>query len=94
MSASAPPSGGGPSTIRAKSTNGPPPRAELGEDEFGAAAVRLAGFASAMLGWSPDQFWGATPAELAAVAAALRPEAAAGVDAAELARLREAIDGG
>jgi len=34
---------------------------------FTQAAVRLAGFAGAVLGWSPDQFWRATPAELAAI---------------------------
>ena len=28
-------------------------------------AVELAGPASALLGWRPDEFWDATPAELA-----------------------------
>jgi uncharacterized phage protein (TIGR02216 family) len=31
---------------------------------FGLAARRLAGAAAQMLGWSPDTFWNATPAEL------------------------------
>ncbi len=31
---------------------------------FGVAARRLAGAAATMLGWSPDTFWNATPAEL------------------------------
>ena len=39
--------------------------------DFTGAAVRLAGFAGAHLGWSPDAFWRATPAELAAVVRAL-----------------------
>jgi len=32
---------------------------------FGEAAARLFGAASALLGWRPDEFWGATPRELA-----------------------------
>lgn len=32
---------------------------------FGAAAVRLCGAASLLLGWRPNEFWQATPAELA-----------------------------
>jgi uncharacterized phage protein (TIGR02216 family) len=39
--------------------------------EFAAAAARLAGIAGALLGWRPDEFWRATPAELAAVLGAL-----------------------
>lgn len=33
---------------------------------FGESATRLAGAAAACLGWRPDEFWSATPAELAA----------------------------
>ena len=33
--------------------------------DFGEAAARLASAASALLGWRPDEFWNATPAELA-----------------------------
>ena len=40
-------------------------------EEFAASATRLAGFAGAVLGWSPGAFWEATPAELEAVALAL-----------------------
>ena len=32
--------------------------------EFGDAASRLCGAASQLLGWRPDEFWNATPAEL------------------------------
>lgn len=32
---------------------------------FGAAAARLSSAASLLLGWKPDEFWNATPAELA-----------------------------
>ena len=32
---------------------------------FGARAAHLAGLAARLLGWRPDEFWAATPAELA-----------------------------
>lgn len=32
---------------------------------FGAVAARLCGAASVLLGWRPDEFWNATPTELA-----------------------------
>ena len=35
------------------------------ERRLGAAARRLAGVAAKLLGWRPDEFWAATPAELA-----------------------------
>ncbi len=42
---------------------------------FTDVAARLAGMAGAVLGWSPDQFWRATPAELGAVLTALAGDA-------------------
>ena len=45
---------------------------------FAETAARLAGLAGWLLGWGPDAFWAATPAELGAV---LR--VAAGQDAGE-----------
>jgi len=64
-------------------------------EEFTSAAVRLAGFTGAYLGWAPEQFWRATPAELAAVVAALTGDGgAAPPDAATIARLREAFPDG
>ena len=33
-------------------------------ERFGEGARRLAGIAAQLLGWSPDTFWNATPAEL------------------------------
>jgi Phage tail assembly chaperone protein, TAC len=42
---------------------------------FGAGALRLSGLAARLLGWRPDEFWSATPAELAAVLAPFEPEA-------------------
>lgn len=54
---------------------------------FGEAARRLAGQAGVLLGWRPDAFWRATPAELAAVLEALAGEEAAPLERAELAAL-------
>ncbi|WP_010184827.1 phage tail assembly chaperone [Sphingomonas sp. PAMC 26605] len=63
---------------------------------FADAAARLAGLAGAVLGWSPDAFWRATPAELAGVVAALRAGDAPTdpPDGATLARLQEAFPDG
>jgi hypothetical protein len=60
------------------------------------SAGRLAGFAGAVLGWRPGEFWAATPAELAAIVAALAGEDAcvAPPDAGVIARLREAFPDG
>ena len=33
---------------------------------FGDGAAQLFGVAASLLGWGPDEFWNATPAELAA----------------------------
>ena len=43
------------------------------DDAFGPGAARLAGFCAVAFGWSPDQFWRATPAEVAGLVAALIP---------------------
>ncbi|HEX8620522.1 MAG TPA: phage tail assembly chaperone [Allosphingosinicella sp.] len=40
-------------------------------ERFSASARRLAGLAGALLGWRPDEFWRATPAELGAVLEAM-----------------------
>ena len=54
---------------------------------FSEAAARLAGLAGALLGWRPDEFWKATPAELAAVLEALAPPGAEAPGRDDLARL-------
>lgn len=62
---------------------------------FAEAAARLAGLAGLHFGWTPDIFWAATPAELAAlVTAAAGGDAATPPDAATIARLKEAFPDG
>jgi hypothetical protein len=56
---------------------------------FSEAAARLAGVAGALLGWRPEEFWRATPAELACVLRALAGPEAQAIGAGDLARLRE-----
>ena len=55
---------------------------------FAHSAARLAGLCSRVLGWTPDAFWAATPAELMAI---FSPEAetAAPLSRAELNSLME-----
>ena len=64
--------------------------------EFTHAAARLAGLAGVLLGWRPDDFWRATPAELAGVLRALAgPEdAAPAADRATMTRLQEQFPDG
>jgi uncharacterized phage protein (TIGR02216 family) len=40
---------------------------------FGDRAAQLAGLTAVLLGWRPEDFWRATPAELADILAALAP---------------------
>lgn len=61
---------------------------------FSASAVRLAGVSSVLLGWRPEEFWRATPEELATVFAAMMGEQDAPPDAAALARLMEQFPDG
>ena len=52
------------------------------------SATRLAGLTAAVLGWRPNEFWTATPTELATILSALTPESAA-LDAQHMTRLKE-----
>lgn len=54
-----------------------------------AQAIQLAGQTALLLGWRPDDFWNATPAELATILAAYSPEgeAANGATLTELMEL-------
>ena len=55
---------------------------------FGPGARRLAGAVGRLLGWRPDAFWAATPAELSAIFTTDQP-AITPLSRAELTRLLE-----
>ena len=72
----------------------PPPAPPLkgrGEEvlRFADSAVRMAGQAGVLFGWGPDRFWGATPAELAALVAVIAGDEAVPLGTDELAAMRE-----
>jgi uncharacterized phage protein (TIGR02216 family) len=60
-----------------------------GMERFSEAAGKLAGLAGAVLGWRPEEFWRATPAELGAVLGALAGPEEAPARRADLERLME-----
>lgn len=61
---------------------------------FAEQAARLAGAAGVAFGWTPETFWNATPAELAALIAAVTPEAQAPPTLDLIARLKEQFPDG
>ncbi len=62
---------------------------------FTERASRLAGLSALLLGWRPDEFWRATPVELAGIWDAARGEDAAEMpDSATIARLMERFPDG
>ena len=59
---------------------------------FTDTASRLAGLTALILGWRPEEFWRATPAELAGILAAASGQDGGegdGIDAAAVARMME-----
>ncbi len=62
--------------------------------KFESTATRLAGMCGVLLGWRPDEFWRATPAELAAILAALAPTAESPPDTNLIDRLKERFPDG
>jgi uncharacterized phage protein (TIGR02216 family) len=65
-----------------------------GSERFSESAARLAGLAGALLGWRPEEFWRATPAELGAVLGAIAGPDPAPASSADLARLMERFPDG
>lgn len=59
------------------------------EARFGEAAIRLSGQAALLIGWSPQTFWTATPAELAAVVMAATPPPGDSIDRSTLTAMME-----
>ncbi|MFC3175229.1 phage tail assembly chaperone [Novosphingobium bradum] len=58
-------------------------------ETFAATAGQLAGLAGRFLGWRPDEFWNATPAELAAILLPVSGPGAAPLGRSDLARMME-----
>lgn len=58
-------------------------------ERFGEAANRLAGQAALLIGWTPETFWTATPAELAAIVMAAAPAPADGIDRTTITAMME-----
>jgi uncharacterized phage protein (TIGR02216 family) len=61
----------------------------MDQPRFAPGARRLAGLACRAFGWTPDTFWNATPAELAAILATDETDAAPPLGRDELAQLME-----
>jgi uncharacterized phage protein (TIGR02216 family) len=61
---------------------------------FAAGALRLAGLTARALGWRPDDFWNATPAELAAILAPETGGEVAPLSRGELDNLMERLSDG
>lgn len=61
---------------------------------FSDAAGRLAGLAGALLGWRPEEFWRATPMELAAILGALAGQNGPAATSDDLGRLMEMFPDG
>lgn len=61
---------------------------------FTAQAIRLSGQMALLLGWTPQAFWDATPAELNAILAAVTPAVDRPPDAAIINKLREQFPDG
>lgn len=60
---------------------------------LGERAVVLSGLAARLLGWRPDEFWAATPAELAAMFSEDGAEPVAGEElAAMMARFPDGVE--
>lgn len=60
---------------------------------FGSAALALCAVAARALGWRPDEFWNATPAELAAALGLHDGTGGTGIDRETLQKLMEHDDG-
>ena len=60
---------------------------------FADSALQLAGQTALLLGWRPDDFWNATPADLATILAALSPAGDA-ADGATLSQLMKVFPDG
>ncbi|MFT5329218.1 MAG: putative phage protein (TIGR02216 family) [Parasphingorhabdus sp.] len=92
--------GGGPSpTGSADDRSRDGPRPSPGHNYFSNSTQKLSGTVSAVLGWTPEQFWRATPAELTAIFATFSANAPghlnqSPLDANQLEQLKESFPDG
>jgi uncharacterized phage protein (TIGR02216 family) len=61
---------------------------------FVVSAAKLCGQSAVLLGWRPDEFWAATPAELECVLAAMQPQIEAPLDCGDIQKLMEQFPDG
>lgn len=61
---------------------------------FAYSAAKLSGQVALLLGWRPDEFWNATPAELDCILAAMAPEKNLPPDNAAITKLMERFPDG
>ncbi len=59
------------------------------EPTFANGAAHLCGFAALLLGWRPQEFWAATPAELGCILNAMKPQTHAPPDGELIKKLKE-----
>jgi hypothetical protein len=65
---------------------------ERGLGDFSKGAARLSGLIPRLLGWRPEDFWQATPAELAAILTTFEPAAEQPLSRSEFDQLLERLD--
>ncbi len=68
-------------------------------DDFSTAAAHLAGLIPATIGWTPNQYWNATPAELAAILMAMSAsgpvhQSTQPLDKTQLEKLKDTLSNG
>ena len=65
-------------------------------DDFRSTAAHFAGLVPVLTGWTPDQYWNATPAELAAILMALSPtgQTAPPLNKSEMEKLKDTLENG
>jgi hypothetical protein len=61
---------------------------------FAGSAVALCGHCAVLLGWRPNEFWNATPAELACVIKALTAQAEMPPETDDISKLMEMFPDG
>ncbi len=61
---------------------------------FAQNAAQLSGHTALLLGWRPHEFWAITPAELACILEAMKPQMSVPLDGAAIHKLQEQFPDG